>query len=253
MKKILPHVFCLSSLAFFSACGDETTTNITETTGMTMVEKGAKIPACTDENEGEMVYVADSAAAFFCADEKWQSLKGDKGDAGDDGKQGPKGDDGVGAKGDPGRRSGNGDRGARVNLEACDAAAVKQEVAGSDAGEIDGLGAEVAVQDIDGVLAGGPGLDGLLARSRAADAHVHQRSGPSVGDGYVRVDAHQAAAAGDQFRGGRTRHVACGIQAAIQPARQVHPGTVGGLVQRIHNRGCDLDATDGDAGHLRGR
>lgn len=102
MKKILSHVFCLSSLAFFSACGDETTTNITETTGMTMVEKGAKIPACTDENEGEMVYVADSAAAFFCADEKWQSLKGDKGDAGDDGQQGPKGDDGVGAKGDPG-------------------------------------------------------------------------------------------------------------------------------------------------------
>ena len=108
---------------FFSACGDETTTNITETTGMTMVEKGAKIPACTDENEGEMVYVADSAAAFFCADEKWQSLKGEKGDkgeqgdagkqgiqgekgekgdAGDDGQQGPKGDDGVGAKGDPG-------------------------------------------------------------------------------------------------------------------------------------------------------
>ena len=102
MKKILSHVFCLSSLAFFSACGDETTTNITETIGMTMVEKGAKIPACTDENEGEMVYVADSAAAFFCADEKWQSLKGDKGDAGDDGQQGPKGEDGVGTKGDPG-------------------------------------------------------------------------------------------------------------------------------------------------------
>ena len=98
---------------FLTACGDETTNNITETTGMTLIEKGAKIPDCTDDNAGEMVYATDSSAAFFCADGKWQSLKGEKGEQGkqgekgDDGepgegKQGPKGEDGVGTPGEPG-------------------------------------------------------------------------------------------------------------------------------------------------------
>ena len=113
---------------FLIACGDETTNNITETTGMTLIEKGAKIPDCTDDNAGEMVYATDSAAAFFCADGKWQSLKGEKGEQGEqglqgkqgeqgeqgkqgekgddgepgEGKQGPKGEDGVGTPGEPG-------------------------------------------------------------------------------------------------------------------------------------------------------
>jgi len=104
---------------FLIACGDETTNNITETTGMTLIEKGAKIPDCTDDNAGEMVYATDSSAAFFCADGKWQSLKGEKGEQGEqgeqgkqgekgddgepgEGKQGPKGEDGVGTPGEPG-------------------------------------------------------------------------------------------------------------------------------------------------------
>ena len=97
---------------FLTACGDETT-NVTETTGMTLVEKGAKMPDCTADNAGQMVYSTDSAAAFFCADGKWQSLKGEKGEQGiqgeqgpqgepGEGKQGPKGEDGTGTKGDPG-------------------------------------------------------------------------------------------------------------------------------------------------------
>ena len=40
---------------FLTACGDETTNNVTETTGMTLIEKGAKMPDCTDDNAGEMV------------------------------------------------------------------------------------------------------------------------------------------------------------------------------------------------------
>ena len=113
---------------FLTACGDETTNNITETTGMTLIEKGAKMPDCTADNAGEMVYATDSAAAFFCADGKWQSLKGEKGEQGEqglqgkqgeqgeqgqpgekgddgepgEGKQGPKGEDGVGTPGEPG-------------------------------------------------------------------------------------------------------------------------------------------------------
>lgn len=95
----------ISFSLFFTACGDETTTNVTETTGMYVVKKGDKTPDCTADNEGEMIYVADSAAAFFCADGKWQSLKGEKGDKGEQGEKGEKGDagdDGVGTKGEPG-------------------------------------------------------------------------------------------------------------------------------------------------------
>ena len=52
--------------------------------------------------------MADSAAAFFCADGKWQSLKGEKGENGlqgepGEGKQGPKGEDGVGTPGAAGK------------------------------------------------------------------------------------------------------------------------------------------------------
>ena len=90
----------LVTLAYLTACGDETT-NVTETTGMSVVKKGDKTPDCTADNEGEMIYVADSAAAFYCADSKWQSLKGEQGEPGE-GKQGPKGEDGVGIQGDPG-------------------------------------------------------------------------------------------------------------------------------------------------------
>ncbi len=94
---------------FLTACGDETT-NVTETTGMTLVEKGAKMPNCTADNAGQMVYSTDSAVAFFCADGKWQPLKGEKGEQGIQGEkgepgegkqgpQGPKGEDGVGTNG----------------------------------------------------------------------------------------------------------------------------------------------------------
>ena len=96
---------------FLTACADETTNNITETTGMTLLEKGAKMPDCTADNAGEMVYSTDSAAAFFCADGKWQSLKGEKGEQGPQGEpgegkqgpQGPQGEDGVGTPGAAGK------------------------------------------------------------------------------------------------------------------------------------------------------
>ena len=122
MKKTLLAVSTAMTIAGLTACGDETTNNITETTGMTLIEKGAKIPDCTDDNAGEMVYATDSSAAFFCADGKWQSLKGEKGEQGEQGlqgkqgeqgekgdkgedgvgKQGPKGENGVGIPGEPG-------------------------------------------------------------------------------------------------------------------------------------------------------
>ena len=81
-------------VACFVACGDDVT-NITETTGMQMIEMGEKVPDCTDESKGELIYVLDSAAAFFCVDGTWQSWKGEKGDKGDKGSKGENGSNGT--------------------------------------------------------------------------------------------------------------------------------------------------------------
>jgi uncharacterized protein (TIGR02145 family) len=74
-------------LAFLAGCGDETT-EVTETIGLGNVAKGEKMPECTADNQGDMIYVVDSAATYFCQDKKWQSLKGEAGEKGDDGKNG---------------------------------------------------------------------------------------------------------------------------------------------------------------------
>ena len=87
MKKQLSFVFSLSVLVFFAACGDETT-KVIETTGMSVVKKGSKIPDCTADNVGEMIYATDSAAAYYCADGKWESLQGEPGKQGDPGDSG---------------------------------------------------------------------------------------------------------------------------------------------------------------------
>lgn len=123
-----------------SACGDETTNNIIETTGMTLIEKGVKMPDCTDENTGEMVYAADSAAAFFCTDGKWQSLKGEQGE----GKQGPKGEDGVGTPGEPGASC--------TAVAQDDNSGYKIECGGDSVGVVlNGSGCKIA-KDEDGVV-----------------------------------------------------------------------------------------------------
>lgn len=71
-----------------SACGDETTTNITEQTGMQIMAAGEKMDKCDDRNAGEMIFVTDSSAVFYCADGKWQTLNGKDGADGMEGKPG---------------------------------------------------------------------------------------------------------------------------------------------------------------------
>lgn len=164
---------------FLIACGDETTNNITETTGMTLIEKGAKIPDCTDDNAGEMVYATDSAAAFFCADGKWQSLKGEKGEQGEqgeqgkqgekgddgepgEGKQGPKGEDGVGTPGEPG---------ASCTAVALDDNSGYKIVCGADS-------VGVVLNGNDGV--GTPGADCKIANDENGVVTIQCGSGASV-------------------------------------------------------------------------
>ena len=131
MKKIICAGVVLTTAACMVACGDEVTNNITERTGMSVVKEGEEIPDCKTDNEGEMIYIADSSATYFCAEGEWQSLKGEDGANGKNGsdgksctvkenekidgydilcdgkkvgelKNGSKGEDGVGKKGDAG-------------------------------------------------------------------------------------------------------------------------------------------------------
>jgi uncharacterized protein (TIGR02145 family) len=89
MKKIICAGVVLTAAACMVGCGDEVTNNVTERTGMSVVKEGDDIPDCKTDNEGEMIYISDSSATYFCADGKWQSLKGE------DGAKGKNGSDGI--------------------------------------------------------------------------------------------------------------------------------------------------------------
>ena len=84
------------AMAAFSlcACNDETT-NVTNSAAMAVLESGEKMGDCSKKNAGEMVYVTDSSAVFYCAEGKWQTLNGKDEKDGTDGKDGANGKDGV--------------------------------------------------------------------------------------------------------------------------------------------------------------
>ena len=129
MKKlIVPSAILAAGVAFLVGCGDENnTTEITQVVGMQVVEAGEALPKCTADNEGAMVYSVDSAAAYYCVNNKWTTMKGEKGEDGKkgaDGKNGADGKDGAagadgkdgkdgkdGLKGDKGEQGVKGDSG----------------------------------------------------------------------------------------------------------------------------------------------
>ena len=97
------------SAIFLAACGDEITevTEITQVVGMQVVEEGDALPKCNTENEGQMVYSVDSAAAYTCIGKKWVSMKGKDGADGKDGKDGTDGKDGENGKDGKNGKDGN--------------------------------------------------------------------------------------------------------------------------------------------------
>lgn len=103
-------IFLALTATLLVACGDEVT-EVTEVheTGMKIVEEGEKLPECTTENEGTMVYALDSAASYACINRKWTSFNGKDGADGKDGRDGKDGEDG--AKGDKGDQGVKGDKG----------------------------------------------------------------------------------------------------------------------------------------------
>ena len=93
-KELSLAVATASAAIFLTACGDENTTNITETTGIAVVAAGDSLPACGEENVGEIVFAEDSAQVYYCADGKWTTLKGEQGEQGETGEAGADGKDG---------------------------------------------------------------------------------------------------------------------------------------------------------------
>ncbi|WP_290734363.1 MULTISPECIES: fibrobacter succinogenes major paralogous domain-containing protein [unclassified Fibrobacter] len=94
LKHSLTRIVALTA-TLLVACGDEVT-EVTEVheTGMKIVEEGEKLPECTTENEGTMVYALDSAAAYACVDNEWVTFNGKDGEKGDKGDKGAPGDSG---------------------------------------------------------------------------------------------------------------------------------------------------------------
>ena len=114
LKHSLTRIVALTA-TLLVACGDEVT-EVTEVheTGMKIVEKGEKLPKCTTENEGTMVYALDSAAAYLCINRDWTSFNGKDGADGKDGRDGKDGEDG--AKGDKGDQGVKGESGIGCSL-----------------------------------------------------------------------------------------------------------------------------------------
>jgi len=108
------HVVLGSIVLLLAACGDEVTevTEVTQVVGMQVVEEGDALPKCNTENEGQMVYSVDSAAAYYCVNRKWTSMKGKDGKDGKDGAAGKDGKDGKdGENGKDGKDGTNGSNG----------------------------------------------------------------------------------------------------------------------------------------------
>jgi len=68
MKKIICSAAAIS--AFVIGCSDETT--IENVSQMSVVESFDEIPDCGTGNIGEMIFVSDSASAYFCDEEGWR-------------------------------------------------------------------------------------------------------------------------------------------------------------------------------------
>lgn len=77
-KKLFAAPVLLSALILgLTSCGDENVNS-----SLNVLESGKKLGKCNDKNVGEMVFVTDSSEVYYCADGKWNSLKGEDGEDG---------------------------------------------------------------------------------------------------------------------------------------------------------------------------
>ena len=71
------HMVALAAMGILAACGD-TVENVNQINqmGMAVVDSAKDLPKCTDENEGEQVYVKGESFARICDGENWIALDG---------------------------------------------------------------------------------------------------------------------------------------------------------------------------------
>ena len=86
MKKLIPYIVALSSACLFFACGDDTSSK--NDSGLSTVGNVSELPECEAANAGQMIYVADSGAVFFCNTTFWKNLSGNNGIDGINGTDG---------------------------------------------------------------------------------------------------------------------------------------------------------------------
>ena len=69
----------LGVTAFFFACGDDTTENITNnyTSGIEIADKLSDLPKCTADNAGEQYMVKSDADVYVCTGKDWKMLGGE--------------------------------------------------------------------------------------------------------------------------------------------------------------------------------
>lgn len=87
-----------------AACGNDVT-EVTETyvSGVQVLDAKRKMPTCDKGSVGDILYVTDSTALFYCTGKKWINMKSKDGKDGVDGQDGIDGENGKqGPKGDPG-------------------------------------------------------------------------------------------------------------------------------------------------------
>lgn len=104
IKKSFLAMGLLVAAASLVSCGDEVT-EVTEnyTTGLKVLESKQKMPACDKGALGDILYVTDSSAVFYCNGKKWVNMKSRDGKDGVDGQNGIDGEKGAkGERGDDG-------------------------------------------------------------------------------------------------------------------------------------------------------
>lgn len=96
--KICGSLAVAATIAVFSGCGDESTTNNIDNTAVLAFDADS-LPECAKANEGELAFNKTDNTLRICYDTEWYVLNGkdgEKGKTGGPGKKGRTGDDGTG-------------------------------------------------------------------------------------------------------------------------------------------------------------
>jgi len=185
-KKFVPCV-AVFGLAMLAGCGD--TYEVTEVTGMKVIAVGEKVPECTEDNVGEMIFVAKVSETYYCSGKNWAILEGTDGEDGADGRDGVNGEDGK--NGENGKDGFDGEDGADGNDgSSCTAKAVDEGVEVSCGGVVVGT-----IKNGDKGAQGDTGVQG--AKGETGDQGAQGAKG-ETGDQGAKGETGDQGAQGDK-------------------------------------------------------